>query len=79
MHDGRRNVVASAALLERFAAQFQYDTFISGRFRLHDRPKIKQDSPIFGKQNGVVADLWAALWARANHLSATLHRAKRLQ
>jgi hypothetical protein len=23
------------------------------------RPKIKQDTPIFGKQNGVVADLWA--------------------
>jgi len=35
--------------------------------------------PTFGKQNGVAADLWAPPCTRANHLSATLRTAQRLQ
>ena len=34
-HDRRRNVVARAALLQRFAAQFEDNTFVSWRFRFH--------------------------------------------
>src|SRR4029453_8899161 len=36
-HDTQRNILASTALLECFAAQLEHNAFISWRFRLHSR------------------------------------------
>ena len=44
-HNRRRNVVAPAAFLQRLAAQFEHDAFVSGRFRFHSGDsEIKQNT-----------------------------------
>src|SRR5207248_11612997 len=35
-HDRRRDIVPCATLSQRFAAQFEDNTFVSWRFRFHD-------------------------------------------